>query len=137
MGAKTVREDSERSGPMNESAPPDVRYAFYAILVTQIFTFLGLVVSLAKQWLDNQSIREQNDRQLRKQDITIAKQAELHEELNGAKALAIAAATAAGVDRGKLLGKAEEQNRVAIKVAAADASAERLETIKGGGQIDD
>ncbi len=119
---------------MNESAPPDVRYAFYAILVTQIFTFLGLVVSLAKQWLDNQSIREQNDRQLRKQDITIAKQGELHEELNGAKELAIAAAMAAGVDKGKLLGKAEEQNRVAIKVAAADASAERLETIKGGGK---
>ncbi len=91
--------------------PPDTKYAFWALVVTQLFTFLGVVAGLVKAWIDGQAIRQQNERQLVKQDITIAKQAELHEELNGAKALAVAAATAAGIDKGKLQAVAEERLR--------------------------
>ncbi len=115
---------------------PDTKYAFWALVVTQLFTFLGVVAGLVKAWIDSQVIQKQNMQQLAKQDVTIAQQSQIHDELNGAKALAIAAATAAGVDKGKLIGHSEEQERIKIKVAAEnqaarDASQDRQNEIRG------
>src|ERR1700676_5023609 len=111
---------------MDASTPPDIRYAFYAVLVTQICTLLGLIVGVVKAWLDNQVIMDQNRRQLQKQDTALAQQVVIHKQLNGATEALVAAATAAGIDKGKLAGIAGEQARL-----AGDASAERLEEIRG------
>ncbi len=59
---------------------------------------------------------------------------DLHKQLNSITDARVASAQQAGHAEGMLAGAAGEQARVATKLAVADASAERIEEIRGGQQ---
>jgi hypothetical protein len=95
-------------------------------VILGLFQLLTAALAAYGLW-QNQRIKAQGEKQGEKMH-------EMGVQLDGITERRVTAAGDAGQDRGLLRGAAQEQAREATRVATADASAQRLEEIRGGQQ---